>query len=59
MADPILWFSDRLHDIVDDINGPVAEALLRLLDGNYLIHNELKIKKVDVWLAKLYEIGDK
>jgi hypothetical protein len=48
MADPILWFSDRLHDIVDDINGPVAEALLRLLDGNYLIHNELKIKKVDV-----------
>ena len=48
MADPILWFSDRLHDIVDDISGPVAEALLRLLDGNYLIHNELKIKKVDV-----------
>lgn len=48
MADPILWFSDRLHDIVDDINGPVAEALLRLLDGNYLIHNELKIRKVDV-----------
>lgn len=48
MADPIVWFTDRLHDIIDDINGPVAEALLKLLDGNYLIKNELKIKKVDV-----------
>lgn len=48
MADPILWFSDRLHDIIDDISGPVAEALIRLLDGNYLTKNELKIKRVDV-----------
>ena len=28
MADPILWFSDRLHDIVDDINGDKINDLL-------------------------------
>jgi hypothetical protein len=48
MADPTIWFSDRLHDIIDDINGPIAEAMIRMLDGNYLTKNELKIKKVDV-----------
>jgi len=48
MADPTIWFSDKLHDIIDDINGPVAEAMIRMLDGNYLTKNELKIKKVDI-----------
>ena len=48
MADPTIWFSDKLHDIIDDINGPVAEAMLKMLDGNYLTKNELKIKRVDV-----------
>ena len=48
MADPIIWFSDRLHDIIDDINGPVAEAMLKMLDGNYLTQNPLKINRVDV-----------
>ena len=45
---PIPYLSERLHDIVDDINGPVAEALIRTLDGNWIIKNELKIEKVDV-----------
>jgi hypothetical protein len=48
MADPIIWFSDRLHEIIDDINGPVAEAMLKMLDGNYLTKNTLKINRVDV-----------
>ena len=48
MANPIVMFTDRLHEIIDDINGPIAEALLNLLDGNYLIKNELNIGKVDV-----------
>ncbi len=48
MANPIVMFTDRLHEIIDDINGPISEALLNILDGNYLIKNKLNISKVDV-----------
>lgn len=41
---PIPYLSGTLHEIVDDINGPVAEAILRF----YLMKNTLKIKEVDV-----------
>jgi hypothetical protein len=46
--DPIVWFSDKLHDIIDDINGPIPDSLLKMLDGNYLMKNPLRISKVDV-----------
>lgn len=48
MASPIVWLTDKLHDIVDDISGPIPDALLKLLDGNYLMENPEKITKVDV-----------
>jgi hypothetical protein len=40
-------FTDKLYDIVDDIGGPIAEALMRM-EGDYSLRNELKIELVDV-----------
>lgn len=40
-------FTDKLYDIVDDIGGPISEALMRM-DGDYLLKNELGIGLVDV-----------
>jgi hypothetical protein len=44
----IPFLSQRLHDIVDNINGPIPDALIRTLDGNYLMKNELNIERIDV-----------
>lgn len=40
-------FTDKLYDIVDDIGGPISEALMRM-EGDYLLKNELGIGLVDV-----------
>jgi len=40
-------FTDKLYDIIDEINGPISEALMRM-EGDYLLKNELMIGQVDV-----------
>jgi len=40
-------FTDKLYDIIDDISGPISEALMRM-EGDYLLKNELGIGLVDV-----------
>jgi len=46
-GEPVIHFTDKLYDIIDDISGPVAEALMRS-EGDYLIENPLQIEKIDV-----------
>ena len=40
-------FTDKLYEIIDDISGPISEALMRM-EGDYLLKNELNIGQVDV-----------
>lgn len=40
-------FTDKLYDIIDDISGPISEALMRM-EGDYLVKNELGIGLTDV-----------
>ena len=47
MSGPLLKFTDRLVEIIDDISGPVAEMLLRI-EGDPLLDNYLDIETVDV-----------
>jgi hypothetical protein len=47
MSGPILKYTDRLVEIIDDISGSVAEMLLRI-EGDPLLDNYLDIETVDV-----------
>ena len=47
MKGPLLKFTDKLYEIIDDISGPVAEMLLKI-EGDYLLDNHLNIDEVDV-----------
>jgi hypothetical protein len=47
MSGPLLKFTDRLVEIIDDISGPVAEMLLRI-EADPLLDNYLDIETVDV-----------
>lgn len=47
MSGPLLKYTDRLVEIIDDISGPVAEMLLRI-EGDPLLDNYLDIETVDV-----------
>ena len=47
MSGPLLKFTDRLVEIIDDISGPVAEMLIRI-EGDPLLDNYLDIETVDV-----------
>jgi hypothetical protein len=48
MPGPIIFFTDKLHDLIDDLSGPIPDAMLKMLDGNYLVDNKLGIEQVDV-----------
>ena len=47
MKGPLLKYTDKLYEIIDDISGPVAEMLLKI-EGDYLLDNHLNIDEVDV-----------
>jgi hypothetical protein len=47
MKGPLLKFTDKLYEIIDDISGPVAEMLIKI-EGDYLLDNHLNIDEVDV-----------
>ena len=40
MKGPLLKYTDKLYEIIDDISGPVAEMLLKI-EGDYLLDNHL------------------
>jgi len=40
-------YTDNLHNIIDDISGPVADALLKA-QGDRFVKNPFKIEIVDV-----------
>ena len=47
MTGPLLKYTDKLYDIIDDIRGPVAEKLMRI-ESDWLLDNYLEIELVDV-----------
>jgi hypothetical protein len=47
MKGPLLKYTDKLYEIIDDISGPVAEMLIKI-EGDYLLDNHLNIDEVDV-----------
>ena len=47
MSQPLLKYTDKLYDIIDDISGPVAEQLMKI-ESSILINNYLNIQEVDV-----------
>jgi hypothetical protein len=47
MSGPILKYTERLSEIIDDISGPIAEMLIRI-EGDPLLDNYLDIETVDV-----------
>ena len=47
MKGPLLKYTDKLYEIIDDISGPVAEMLLKI-EVDYLLDNHLNIDEVDV-----------
>ena len=51
-GEPVIHFTDKLYDIIDDISGPVAEALMRA-EADHLMENPLQIEKVDAISGKI------
>jgi len=47
MSGPLLKYTDRFCDLIDDLDGPVAEKLLRI-EGDYILDNYLRITLVDI-----------
>lgn len=44
---PLLKLSDELYDLLDDMNNPIARAILEI-ESSPLVHNGLRIELVDV-----------